>query len=306
MKQLTIFFICCGLACLSSCKQKPPESNEYKWGEDAFDPIDHYTPISAVWIKKDENNEWITYKCFNSVDELSEIGSRIGDPEKFEYDPNFTGDYSLVVYYVPPRKPTRIPFSMDDSTKEIITARGRGKELYRLFSEKKEWKDYWSESLFKFPSDIPVDAVWVKERWKLGSKDLPPPTNLSDYELEQIPYKCFNSGDELRTIIHQFENPEVKEPSYGFIGNESMVIWYIPPTEPVRLSFSMDDSTKEVITSKGRSKELYKLFTEKEKRINNPTPDWWTKEKVKELMRSSEEQISTNDFNLPDLEKQEK
>jgi hypothetical protein len=144
MKKITIFSLLIGMSLLTSCAVQEQEQSRYIVSTSGGMDYLGYTPVSAAWVDKREGIEWSISKCFSDINELRTIDNLLVNPEKFEYSPNYVGEHYLAIYYVPPNGPMLVPFSIDDPNKEIVTARGRSKELYKLFMEKEQRIGFFS------------------------------------------------------------------------------------------------------------------------------------------------------------------
>ena len=145
MKKITVLSLLIVIFVLTSCAVK--EQSPYTVSKSGGMDFINYTPVAAAWVDDREGWEWSISKCFGDVNELRIIDGCLINPEKFEYDPNYAGEHYLAIYYVPPHDPVLVPFSVDDANNEIITARGRSKELYKLFTENEQRRNFFGERM---------------------------------------------------------------------------------------------------------------------------------------------------------------
>ena len=145
MKKVILKFLSLlGLLILPSCSVQEQSPYEVWTGRNMN--FMGNTPATAVLTdKRIEVREWKIIKCFCDVNELHAITNCLDIPERFEFDSNFIGEHTLVIYYVLPNKPVVIPFSFDDVNEEIVTSRGRCKELYKIVTEKEPSKSFWNK-----------------------------------------------------------------------------------------------------------------------------------------------------------------
>ena len=260
MKKIILFvLLSLGSIWLFSCKSDKEVKSYKVWNGIDFNDINKI-PVTSVWIKtRFAGKSWFPFKSFDSIDELREIMHCLSEPEQKRDGQPFMSDETLVLYFSPPHEPVLIKFSIDEWSREFEFASGFSRKLYKLLMEKEQCANYVGMGKGEFPSglpshsfNIPVDALWV----------------VKDTECKWVPYKSFNSPEELMLLRIHFNDPEDKDFTPDFKGEQNLVVFYLPPYDPIWVSFSIDDSTKEIITKKGRSKQLYKLFNEKQPRAN--------------------------------------
>ncbi len=144
---VVLFFV----VSLTSCKKKDYAEFE-QWAGDwsSIKEIKPDEPILFIWAKPIESPAvwWYQYKRFCETSELVEIKRGITSPEKGEANLNIDGEKLLCFFMGRDLKMglKAMSFRLDDETKEFVGPNGRDKVLYKLFTEKQPFKNFYGHS----------------------------------------------------------------------------------------------------------------------------------------------------------------